>query len=208
MIFDWDGTLADSISVIAESIVAACVSAGYDAPPIEKARHIIGLGIKESFEYICPGIDFEKLQKAALKYRDEFIAREKNILLFEEIKDGLIDLKKKGFVLAVATGKSRRGLERAFDGTGTRGLFSISRTADEAAAKPDPKMLFEIMHEMDASASECIMIGDTLFDLQMAKNANMDAIAVGYGAHSKDILQKEKPLFVAETVRGLFEYLK
>lgn len=207
IIFDWDGTLADSISSIAESIIAACEKAGFDPPPFEKARYIVGLGIKESFEYLCPGILMKDFQKAALKYRDEFIEREKNINLFKGIKEGLVKLQETGVLLAVATGKSRAGLDRSIKHSGTGNFFHITRTADETQAKPDPLMLKEIINSLEVRKEECVMIGDTVFDLQMAQNAGIDSIAVTYGAHSKEKIKEENPLHTADSVDSLFDFI-
>ncbi len=204
VIFDWDGTISDSISVIAASIMAACEKAGFPPPPPERARHIIGLGLKESFEYLCPGMEFERFKKTALHYRDEFLEREKSIQLFPGMVDFLADLHARNVILAVATGKSRSGMNRALLASGTSAIFHYTRCADESMAKPDPAMLWEILSHLRVKADECVMVGDTSFDVEMAHRAGMDAVAVLYGAHGKEILEEQNPEFMAHTPQELF----
>ena len=195
IVFDWDGTLMDSADVIVRSIRRASVDAGFPAPAPEAARHIIGLGLMEAMAHLFPEADPESCRRLSDHYRHHYLkASDEGIFLFEGAEDAVATLSDAGCLLAVATGKSRRGLESAFDASGMRDYFHASRCADESFSKPHPAMLFELMDELGVDADKTLMIGDTTHDLQMAANARVASLALCHGAHSREALEACQPL--------------
>jgi len=185
IVFDWDGTLMDSEAKIVRCMQGAAHDAGIPDPGAERIRHIIGLGLKEAMETLFP--DEPPAQRAALveHYRRHFLEIDDTAMpLFPGVAEGLARLADQGFLLAVATGKSRRGLDRVLDESGMRRLFAASRCADEAHSKPHPQMLEEILDVTGIEAPRTIMIGDTVYDMQMARHAGVAGLAVSYGVHA------------------------
>lgn len=207
LVFDWDGTLVDSAQAIVESLQGACTDLGFEPPTDERARHIIGLGLKDALRYSIPHVPETEHRRIVERYRTHFLARDARMQLFPGIVDGLSVLQSRGYLLAIATGKSRRGLERALDQAGVREFFVTSRCADEGFSKPHPGMLQAVMGELAVLPENTIMIGDTTHDLQMAANAGVPAIAVAYGAHPKDQLLAARPHACVETPGELFAWL-
>ena len=194
LVFDWDGTLIDSAPAIVACIQAACRDLGLTVPDEARASHVIGLGLKDALSYAIPGLPADDYGRVVEAYRRHFLARDPGIPLFPGAQAMLAGLKARGHILAIATGKSRAGLERALDNTGLRPLFAASRCADECASKPAPDMLSELMEELGANAVDTLVIGDTVHDLQMAAHAGVQAVAVSHGAHPRGDLVALAPL--------------
>jgi len=194
LVFDWDGTLMDSAQAIVESLKAACRDLEVIEPTDERAQHVIGLGWRDALGYAVPSLEPHRYEQLLERYRHHWRQLDLGTTLFAGVAEALADLRASGFLLAVATGKSRRGLARALDATGIGHLLHATRCADESSPKPDPQMLFDLMHTLDASAEETLMIGDTTHDLQMARNAGVAALAVAYGAHPRTPLLELTPL--------------
>jgi phosphoglycolate phosphatase len=200
LVFDWDGTLMDSTAGIALSIQQAAREMGLPVPGREAASHVIGLGLHDSLRGAVPSLPVEKYMDFVELYRKHFRAQQETMTLFPGVRELLDRLQSAGHRLAVATGKSRRGLDYALDMTGLRGHFVASRCADETQPKPHPAMLLELMDELALSAGELLMIGDTSHDLGMASSAGVDAVAVTYGAHPGDALRALAPLACVSSV--------
>lgn len=194
VVFDWDGTLMDSAAKIVNCFRAAARDVGAPLPSPDAVRGIIGLGLSEALAQLFPGADDDQRRRLTEAYRDHFLERDVTRTgLFPGVPEGLATLKGEDFVLAVATGKARRGLDRVLAETATRHLFAASRCVDEAVSKPHPQMLWDILGHTGIDARETLMVGDTTFDLQMAAAAGMDALAVSYGAHPVESLLAENP---------------
>ena len=207
LVFDWDGTIIDSPAAIVECIREASREMGLRVPERERAAHVIGLGLRESLQQAVPDLPAERYSEFVALYRKHFLAREDSMPLFRGMQDLLASLVKT-HRLAIATGKSRRGLDRALDATGLAPLFASSRCADETAPKPDPAMLRELMEEFGIDETQVLMIGDTTHDLGMASAAGVDALAVTYGAHPEQGLRAYPSLDYLPTVEALREWLQ
>ncbi len=181
--FDWDGTLADSTGLIARAIQQSCRDLGLPAPDDDSARHVIGLGHLDAISLVAPTLAAADVARFSERYRMHYLAGDADIPLFPGIAEMLDELDRGGFLLAVATGKSRIGLARALARHGIAHRFVASRCADEGFPKPHPGMLLALMELAGATPGETLMIGDTTHDLELARNAGTDAIAVTYGAH-------------------------
>ncbi|CAN5388757.1 HAD-IA family hydrolase [soil metagenome] len=203
LVFDWDGTIMDSTAQIAQSIQFACRDLGLPVPTRERASHVIGLGLHDALAQAVPSITAEQVPTMVERYRHHYLSHDKQLILFDGIEPMLERLRARGHTLAVATGKSRLGLDRAFDTGGVRHLFDASRCADETRSKPDPLMLHELIDQLDIPAARTLMIGDTTHDLQMAVNAGTAALAVSYGAHDHDELRRVGSLGIVDTVAEL-----
>lgn len=206
VVFDWDGTLIDSAGTIAECIRESARDMGLPVPSREQASHVIGLGLHDSLRIAVPGLAPEQYMEFVAHYRRHFLAREDRMLLFSGVRELLAELSVTR-PLAIATGKSRRGLDRALDAGGLRRYFAASRCADETNPKPHPAMLLELMEELAVSPDRTLMIGDTSHDLQMAQAAGVDAVAVTYGAHPEPGLRACGPLGCVGSVAELREWL-
>ncbi|MEE8151064.1 MAG: HAD-IA family hydrolase [Nitrosomonadaceae bacterium] len=207
LVFDWDGTLVDSANVIVFSIQGAARDMGLTEPSNEEARHVIGLGLSEAMEYLFPNLPSQKLRLLSDRYRHHYLAHDKEISLYEGVIEIIKTLHAENFLLAVATGKSRAGLNRAFVSSGLGGYFHGSRCADETFSKPHPAMLLELMRQLGVETRRTLMIGDTTHDLQMAINANVSGLGVTYGAHSRKNLESLVPLACIESVMKLRSWL-
>jgi phosphoglycolate phosphatase len=194
LVFDWDGTLMDSAEAIVAALQAACRDLGVPIPPDERARYIIGLGLVDALKYAVPALADADYSRLVERYRHHFLLRDAQTALFPDVERALHDLRAAGFLLAVATGKSRRGLDRALQATGLAEVFHASRCADETQSKPHPAMLNELMQQLGTTPATTLMIGDTTHDLQMASNAGVAALAAAYGAHSREQLLSLSPL--------------
>jgi len=194
LVFDWDGTLVDSAQHIVASIQAAAHDLGLATPPDERARHIIGLGLADAMAYVFPELAPAEYPRLAERYRYHYLAGDRELTLFSGAFEGIRTFHAAGFALAVATGKSRQGLDRALEAFRLTPFFRASRCADESPSKPHPDMLHYLMRALGAGPQRTLMIGDTTHDLQMAKNAGVAAVAVGYGAHARATLEAEEPL--------------
>ena len=207
IVFDWDGTIIDSAATIAECIRESARDMGLPVPSTERASHVIGLGLHDSLRTAVPELPAQQYPQFVANYRRHFLAREDAMRLFSGMEELLVRLKE-SHRLAIATGKSRRGLDRALTATGVARHFSASRCADETNPKPHPAMLLELMDQLSHSRTETLMIGDTSHDLEMARAAGVDALAVTYGAHNEEGLRACAPLECFPSVAGLGEWLK
>ena len=188
VIFDWDGTLMDSTGVIAAALQSACRDIGIAVPSERDARFVIGLGAADTFRHVTPQLDADGQRRLSERYRHHFLANEHDAPLYAGVREMLDDLHGRGRRLAVATGKARRGLDRALDATGLRPWFEATRCADEGFAKPHPDMLLMLMDITGVEPRHALMVGDTTHDLELAANAGVDALAVSYGAHDDELL--------------------
>lgn len=205
--FDWDGTLFDSTRIIVRCIQAAVVDVGGARPSDEAASYVIGLGLMQALAHAAPDVPQSRYPELGLRYRHHYAVHQNDISLFHGVLPLLADLKRRGHVLTVATGKSRRGLDEALHAVELKGCFDGSRTADETAGKPHPRMLHELMQEFDVAPARTLMIGDTTHDLQMALNAGCASVGVSYGAHEPDAFEALGPRAVAHSVAELRDWL-
>lgn len=207
VVFDWDGTLMDSASGIATCIQEASREMGLEVPSRERASHVIGLGLRDSLRIAVPDLRAEDYGEFVELYRKHFRASEREMLLFPGVPDLLTRLRERGCRLAVATGKSRQGLDRALAATGLGPHFVATRCADETTPKPDPAMLVELMRELSFPPEHALMIGDTTHDLDMAASAGVDAVGVTYGAHPEASLRERTPRGLVASVADLEAWL-
>ena len=205
--FDWDGTLYDSTRLIVRCIQAAVVDVGGAKPNENDAAWVIGLGLAEALARAAPDVPKEKYAELGARYRFHYLQHQDDRVLFDGVLPMLDALHARGHKLAVATGKSRRGLNEALSTVALRDRFDASRTADETFGKPHPRMLLELMEELDVPADRTLMIGDTTHDLQLALNAGCASVGVSYGAHEPDSFDVLKPLHVAHSVTDLTQWL-
>lgn len=208
LVFDWDGTLLDSAGAIVESIMAACRDLDLPEPSENRARHVIGLGLGDALRHAVPDLPEHRYPQMVDRYRHHYLSKDHELRLFQGAAEMIAELEKAGFLLAVATGKSRLGLERAFTASGLGPFFQSSRCADECFSKPHPQMLEELMDEFSVSPHRTLMIGDTTHDLQMARNAGVDCLAVDYGAHTADVLDELNPLARLHDIGELAAWLR
>jgi phosphoglycolate phosphatase len=195
IVFDWDGTLMDSEARIVSCIHAAFTDLELPLPSVEAARDIIGLGLDEAMAVLMPEIGREGRLALIERYRYHFlVANETPTALFPRVTETLDWLRGRDYLLAVATGKSRRGLDLVLNSSGIGGHFAATRCADETFSKPHPEMLLQLMDELGVDGGETLMVGDTEYDMQMAHNAGARALAVCYGVHSPERLLAQKPL--------------
>jgi phosphoglycolate phosphatase len=208
VVFDWDGTLADSTAVIKRALQRSAGDMGYPVPSDAQAAFIIGMGLRPALAHAIPTLRDDDVAPLAERFRHHFVQGENEIVLFDGVHEMLAALKARGHWLAVATGKSRRGLDRAFDTLGLREFFVASRCADEGFSKPHPGMLHALFDETGLSAADAVMIGDTTHDLQLAENAGTASIGVTYGAHERELLTAHQPLTLVDSVPALHAYLE
>jgi phosphoglycolate phosphatase len=208
IVFDWDGTLMDSTAVIVKSIQSSCRDLGLPVPDDARAGHVIGLGLKDALTYAVPELALADYPKMAERYSHHYRAHDSVLTPFAGAEDMLRELADAGFLLAVATGKSRAGLDRVLNSTGLGDLFSMSRCADETFSKPHPAMLLELMDQLGVIPARTLMIGDTTHDLQMAINAGVPGLGVTYGAHPKPQLIELKPLATVDDIGELAAWLR
>ncbi|MBS7328726.1 MAG: HAD-IIIA family hydrolase [Oxalobacter sp.] len=207
IVFDWDGTLMDSTAAIVDSLRDAASELRLPVPDRKKAAHVIGLGLREAWETVCPGLEDSIYPELVALYRKYYLVNSLKITLFDGVEEMLKELAQNGFQLAVATGKSRAGLNRVLKETGLTACFDGTRTVDESFSKPHPSMLLELSDELQVPTARMLMIGDTSHDLMMAKNAGVASVAVNYGAHSVRELEAMQPLYIADSVASLHDWL-
>src|SRR5574343_436659 len=203
IVFDWDGTLLDSAGAIVQAIQAACRDLDLRVPDDTQARHVIGLGLADALRHAVPDLPPERYHAMVDRYRSHYLAGDHQLTLFNGVPEMLERLLAAGHTLAIATGKSRAGLERALNHSGLRPFFQASRCADECHSKPHPQMLEELTVEFGVSNQSTLMIGDTSHDLLMASNAGIDGLAVTYGAHPHKHLIEHKPVACLHSVAEL-----
>jgi phosphoglycolate phosphatase len=207
IVFDWDGTLFDSTALITRCIQSACADVGVAVPSDKDASYVIGLGLVEALAHAAPALPPERYPELGLRYRHHYFARQHEIVLFDGTLAMLQALKARAHRLGVATGKSRRGLDEALRTAELHGVFDGTRTADETASKPDPRMLLELMDELGVTPQRTLMIGDTTHDLQLAANAGTARLGVSYGAHDSADFAAFDPVHVAHSVADLHDWL-
>ncbi len=206
--FDWDGTLFDSTAIIVRCIQAAVRDVGGQTPSDEAASYVIGMGLTQALAHAAPDVSPDKYPLLGERYKFHYFARQHDISLFAGVLDMLHDLKSRQYLLAVATGKSRRGLDETLSTVELKDMFHASRTADETAGKPHPRMLHELMAALDVAPERVLMVGDTTHDLQMARNAGCASVGVSYGAHDCAAFEALQPRFVAHSVAQLHQWMR
>ncbi|NTS77951.1 HAD-IA family hydrolase [Catenovulum sp. SM1970] len=208
VIFDWDGTLMDSIGRIVSSMQKAAEHAKVTVPDFDTTKSIIGLSLPVAVKTLFPEATPSEQQLISDTYKSQYVSgNDMPAPLFEGVDTLLNTLSKSGIKLAVATGKSRVGLERVLKDTGFTELFISTRCADECRSKPDPQMLEQILAELSIDSKDAVFIGDTIFDLQMATAAGMDSIGVTIGVANEEQLIKEKPKAIFNSIEELTSYL-
>lgn len=208
IVFDWDGTLMDSMAAIVKAIQQSALDLGIRFPSEAESRKVIGLGLIEAFQSVWPELERERYPDLVNAYRQNYLKEDGDLAFFPGVLEMLTELKAEGKTLAVATGKSRIGLERVFERTDCADFFATTRTGDDCFSKPHPQMLEEIMAETGFEPSQTLMVGDSIHDLLMANSAEVAAIAVTYGAFSKDVLKTAHPVAICDSVAELRKILK
>ncbi|WP_028024184.1 HAD-IA family hydrolase [Enterovibrio calviensis] len=205
VIFDWDGTVMDSVARIVSSLdEAARLTGGLPELSFDELKQMIGLSLDKGYSYLYPDAPIEKRDMWKKHYGEQF--RELNTTshsLYDGVMDVLTTLKTRGHLLSVATGKSRPGLDRAIQETKTEHLFIATRTADQTASKPDPLMILSLLGELDIEPHEAVMVGDTSHDMLLAKNAGVDAIGITWGVHDESVLSEYAPIAVIASLDAL-----
>ena len=207
VVFDWDGTVMDSTDTIVTCIQEAARDLGFDAPHDSLASHVIGLGLNDALQTAIPSLSVEEYPKLVARYVTHWRAREHEMTLFTGMRELLDELKQRDFRLAVATGKSRVGLDRSMLHGGLDGVFDWTRCADETHSKPHPQMLHDLMEHFMVAPARMVMIGDTTHDSQMAGNAGVPALSVTYGAHPRAQLETVAALAIVDSVGELRQWL-
>lgn len=205
--FDWDGTLYDSTAIIVRCIQDSVRDVGGTVPTDQAAAWVIGMGLMQALTHAAPDVPPERHAELGNRYRYHYLKHQDDLSLFSGVLPMLEDLRARGHLLAVATGKSRRGLDEVLHTVALRGMFDGSRTADETAGKPHPLMLQELMAEFDVAPERVLMIGDTTHDLQMALSAGCSSVGVSYGAHEPGEFDSLQPLAVMHSVPELHAWL-
>ncbi|MFO1379613.1 MAG: HAD-IA family hydrolase [Chitinivorax sp.] len=207
LVFDWDGTLMDSTASIVRAIQLAFRDMDKPVPSDDKARHVIGLGLADAMRYLDPELDADDVRQVVDCYRHYYLSRDHEIELFAGVREALQRYRQQGFWLAIATGKSRMGLDRALQHSGLGELFDVSRTADETFSKPHPAMLEQIIDYTGSDPRRTLMIGDTSHDLLLAQNARADGFGVSYGAHPRHELEQYQAVSIADSFAELDAWL-
>jgi len=207
LVFDWDGTLMDSAAAIVTALQAACTDLGLPVPDDQRAKYIIGLGLHDALSYLLPEVDTGRYPTIVESYRRHFMRLDGDTRLFPGAADAVVELHRAGLRLAIATGKSRRGLARALAATGLAPYFHATRCADEGHAKPHPGMLRALMEELAVPEHRTLMIGDTTHDMEMARAAGVACLGVAYGAHPREALLDCSPLACLLSVEELRGWL-
>lgn len=208
IVFDWDGTLFDSTAVIVRCIQAAVRDVGGKPPSDTDAAYVIGLGLAQALAHAAPDVPLERQADLGARYRHHYALHQDDLSLFEGVLPMLAQLRARQHLLAIATGKSRRGLDQALQSVDLQGVFNASRTADQTAGKPNPLMLHELFAELGVPAQRALMVGDTTHDLLMARQAGCASLGVSYGAHEPEAFQALGPLHVAHSVAELARWLE
>ncbi len=202
-VFDWDGTVMDTTGLIARGIQQAAKTLGLKVPSLETARSVIGLGMADTMRIVNPDCPYERWDEYLQAYKSWYIKREAAVEVMAGLRELLEEMNSQGMRLAVATGKSRAGLNRVFALTGIEHLFEETITADESFSKPNPAMLFELSDRTGVEPDKMVMVGDTVHDLQLAQNAGAQAVGVTWGACARRDLEKLPHVAVVDTVEEL-----
>lgn len=208
VIFDWDGTLMDSVNRIVFSMQASAIALSFTPPNYNQAKQIIGLSLPKAIQTLFPSADEEQVTLLTAQYKHQYVAVNTTPTpLFEHALELLVNLKQENKLLAVATGKWRGGLQRVWEASDTEHFFHASRCADESISKPDPGMINSLLKELNIEKHEAVMIGDTSFDLEMAQRAGLDSIGVTYGVHDEEVLSQYQPRVIVDSLAELYELL-
>jgi phosphoglycolate phosphatase len=207
VILDWDGTVADSTGIIVDAVISAAEGAGVMPPPRALILKTLGLGLNQLLIKLFPHLSRDLLEKVASGYRSHYHANEGNSYLFDGVRKGIKRLHQHQCKLAVATGKSRKGLNFALQHTELDRYFITTKTVDECFSKPHPHMIEAILEETMIPASRAVIVGDTHYDLEMGKNAHIQTIAVTYGAQPKDVLLSFEPLACFDSFTEVVDFL-
>ena len=208
VVWDWDGTIMDSTPTIVHCIQQACRDLDFPVPDDSIASYVIGLGVQDSLRRVVPTVHPARFPELVERFRYHYLAKDHELHLFVGIRELLEDLKNKGFMLGVATGKPRRGLDRSLNFHELKHLFHDTRTADESFSKPHPGMLLDLSDSLQVPVRKMLMIGDTTHDLEMAQSAGVDGVAVSYGAHPADALKASTSLACLDNVEQLVAWLQ
>ncbi|TNF65168.1 MAG: HAD family hydrolase [Gammaproteobacteria bacterium] len=203
LIFDWDGTLVNSRAKIFNAVRHGCKIHNYPDPSDEQLANQVGLALEKSFQNLYPDETNLPIQSMIDGYEEYFYNNPNESQLFEGTYEILKQLETSDYLLAIATGKRREPLEHDLKNFGIDHFFTITRTPNESPSKPNPQMLFDILDYTGLNPNQAIMIGDSIFDLQAAENANMDAIAVSYGIKSIDVLKDYHHSYVLDKITDL-----
>ena len=204
VIFDWDGTLMDSVDRIISSMQSAAQTVGLAIPPDHDVKQIIGLSLTTALKTLFISITAEQVEEMLVQYKYEYLEGDSTPTpLFANATNLLTQLKQQNKLLAVATGKGREGLNRVLKVSETSVFFNTTRCAGEMPSKPDPTMLHSILDELSIAPHEAIMVGDTSHDLKMAQNAGVDSIGVTFGVHDRAVLNQYKPKVVVDSLEEL-----
>lgn len=211
LVFDWDGTLFDSTGLIVQCIQEACHDLKISIPTDQAARQVIGLELAIALQHAVPDLPQTLYPELVERYRHHYFGHQDKITLYDGVPEFLQYCREQGYMLAVATGKGRRGLNAALESIGLKSMFDDTRTADETASKPDPLMLNELMQVLDTPAQKTLIIGDTTHDIQMAVNAGVPSLAITHGAHSRQELSRfsaeQGLLSVVDSITALQDWL-
>ncbi len=207
VVFDWDGTLSDSTAAIARAIQDAAADLGLPVPDDATASHVIGLGLHDALARAVPTLPAERIAEYSARYRVHYLAREAELVLFPGARELIDELREAGVLLAIATGKSQRGLQRALVSAGLGTEFAATRCADQTHPKPHPAMLLELADELMVAPQRTLMVGDTTHDLQMAEAANAAAVGLTQGAHPYEQLAACRPLALFDSLTQLHQWL-
>ncbi len=209
IVFDWDGTLMDSAARIVASLRAAGQDIGFSDLSDAGFRNVIGLGMQEAIRALYPAISDAEVWQYADRYRHHFLEScPMPEQLFEGVPEILASLHRQPVMLAVATGKSRKGLDRVLRHTNCGRYFQATRCADETTSKPHPQMLLELIEELGAKPETTLMVGDTEYDMEMAQRAGAAALAVTYGAHESHRLDQYQPLASLNNIHALGQWFE
>lgn len=208
VVFDWDGTLLDSTAAIVRAIQAASRAVGVAEPSDERARYVIGMGLRDALMHAVPELPESRYDDLVAAYRHHYLSGDHELTLFSGVESLLHSLQSENRWVAVATGKSRLGLDRALGHSGLARYFDTTRTADETRSKPHPQMLEEIMRQFAIEPERTLMIGDTTHDLLMAKNAGASGLAVTHGAHPLNALLECQPAGVVNSISEMTDWIR
>ena len=205
LIFDWDGTLCDSLARIALCLQLSAADAGLPVPSIGAAKNIVGLGLDEVMAELFPGVDSATTANLRASYSAHFVREDSTPSAFYPgVREHLEKLRERGYTLAVATGKSRKGLDRVLAAVDMTDFFHSTRCADETASKPHPAMLFSLLDEFCLAPEAALMVGDTSYDMEMARTAQVPRLAVSYGAHSRQRLLAYQPIACIDEFEAIY----
>lgn len=208
LVFDWDGTLIDSIEQIVTSLQTASQLVCGEKVTENAARGVIGLGLQEAIERLHPELDTTTIEQVAAAYKQHYLYENPiQAQLFEGVNELLDELLTNGYQLAIATGKSRVGLDRSLHEHALENYFITTKCAGENLSKPHPEMILDILHELDTPATQTLMIGDSEHDLMMANNAQVDSVAVSHGVQQADVLMLHQPLICLDKITDLSGFL-